>query len=142
MQMDLTWSAISAAHTTLKRWRALVNPYRNISVANNAEVLETINKDLDTPRLISLLRSAEKDMSRTSEEKAALFLYADKVLGLDLGRQEIIKPLPNDVAETFKQREIARREKNWEESDRLRKILESNGLIIKDTAATQEWEWR
>ena len=81
-------------------------------------------------------------MSRTSEEKAALFLYADKVLGLDLGRQEVIKPLPNDVAETLKQREIARREKNWEESDRLRKILESNGLIIKDTAATQEWEWR
>jgi cysteinyl-tRNA synthetase len=142
MQMDLTWSAISAAHTTLKRWRALVNPYRNISVPNNAEVLETINKDLDTPRLISLLRSAEKDMSRTSEEKAALFLYADKVLGLDLDRQEVIKPLPNDVAETLKQREIARREKNWEESDRLRKILESNGLIIKDTAATQEWEWR
>jgi len=142
MQMDLTWSAISAAHATLKRWRALVNPYREVSVPKNAEVLETINKDLDTPRLISLLRSAEKDMSRTSEEKAALFLYADKVLSLDLGKQEVIKPLPNDVAETLKQREIARREKNWKESDRLRKILETNGLIIKDSAATQEWEWR
>ena len=142
MQMNLTWDAISSAHATIKRWRALVSPYNAISGSKNLEILQTFNNDLDTPNVISILRRAEKDSGQNQAQKAELFLYADKVLGLDLGRNDPIKPLAESLKLLLAQRDTARKEKYWAESDRLRQLLEEAGLIIKDSALTQEWQWR
>ncbi|CAB4892881.1 unannotated protein [freshwater metagenome] len=140
--MNLTWDAILSAHATLKRWRSVVGPFNAIAVPDNDEVLAALTSDLDTPHVISILRRAEKDPTLTQLQRAELFLYADKVLGLGLEREEVLKPLTEDLAQLLNQRQIARNEKNWKESDRLREILENSGLIIKDSAITQEWQWR
>lgn len=141
-QMNLTWDAILSAHATLKRWRSVVGPFNAIAVPDNDEVLAALTSDLDTPHVISILRRAEKDPTLTQLQRAELFLYADKVLGLGLEREEVLKPLTEHLAQLLNQRQIARNEKNWKESDRLREILENSGLIIKDSAITQEWQWR
>lgn len=136
-QMDLTWNSIEAAHETLKRWRLKMSQWSNdSSVTADAEIENAFNTDLDTSRAIMRLREIEKD---GSENKAALFRYADQVLALDLERPIEVKTLTPQMEELLKQREIARAEKRWSDSDQLRAQLEALGLEVKDTADGQIW---
>jgi cysteinyl-tRNA synthetase len=140
-QMDLTWDSIEAANATLKRWRR--NGFgKSVNYQSDQAVLEALNNDLDTPRVIQRLRNVEKDQSLGAYEKSEIFSYADQVLGLDLNREIVVPELPAELARLLADREVARSAKNWSESDRLRIELESAGLIINDTAAGQEWDLR
>jgi len=140
-QMDLTWDSIEAANATLKRWRR--NGFgKSVNYQSDQAVLEALNNDLDTPRVIQRLRNVEKDQSLGVYEKSEIFSYADQVLGLDLNREIVVPELPAELARLLADREVARSAKNWSESDRLRIELESAGLIINDTAAGQEWDLR
>jgi cysteinyl-tRNA synthetase len=141
-QMDLTWDTISAAHETLRHWRSLVTQSRANTLIRDEKIVQALCADLDTPRVIQLLRSIEKNPRLLGEEKAAHFLFADQVLGLDLAREESIQELSTELKMIVAQRAAARAEKNWEESDHLRSILEAKGLIITDSASGQEWQWR
>jgi cysteinyl-tRNA synthetase len=141
-QMDLTWEAISAAHSTLRRWRHLVSENPDIDPLSMNEILHTFNSDLDTPHVIQLLRAIEKNPEIAVGVKVGAFLFADQVLGLDLSRKEEDLELPAELAKIMQERVQARNKKNWKESDRLRGILEAGGLIIKDSATEQKWEWR
>jgi cysteinyl-tRNA synthetase len=140
-QMDLTWDSIEAANSTLKRWRR--NGFgKSVNYQSDQAVLEALNNDLDTPRVIQRLRNVEKDQLLSDTEKSEIFSYADQVLGLDLNREIVVPELPAELARLLADREVARSAKNWSESDRLRIELESAGLIINDTAAGQEWDLR
>ncbi len=140
-QMDLTWDAIAAANTTLKRWRRSgFGQGKNFNP--DQPTIDALNNDLDTPRVMQRLRSVEKDSNLTSSEKAEIFTFADQVLGLDLGREQVAQELPAELLRLLADREVARSTNNWSESDRLRTELESAGLIINDTANGQEWELR
>jgi cysteinyl-tRNA synthetase len=139
--MDLTWDSIAAANTTLKRWRR--NGWGNaINYSADLAIIESLNNDLDTPRVMQRLRSVEKDPNLSDKEKAEIFTFADQVLALDLGREVIVPDLPAELTRLLAEREVARSAKNWSESDRLRSELESAGLTINDTADGQEWELR
>jgi cysteinyl-tRNA synthetase len=140
-QMDLTWDSIAAANATLKRWRR--NGFgKAINYSPDLPIIEALNSDLDTPRVMQRLRSIEKDSNLSDAEKAEIFTFADQVLALDLGRDIVAPELPAELAILLAERETARSSKNWSESDRLRIELESAGLIINDTANGQEWELR
>ena len=136
-QMDLTWSSIEAAHETLKRWRMKMAQWSTDNeISIDAEIEHAFNTDLDTPKVIIRLRDIEKD---SSDNKAAVFRYADQVLGLDLERPIEKKVLTAQMQSLLDQRSTARTEKRWADSDRLRIDLESLGLEIKDTPEGQVW---
>lgn len=139
--MDLTWDSIAAANATLKRWRksgfGKATKYEPDQV-----IIEALNNDLDTPRVMQRLRSVEKNPNLSDAEKAAVFTFADLVLALDLGRELVVPELPAELSRLLAERATARSVKNWSESDRLRIELESGGLILNDTADGQEWELR
>jgi cysteinyl-tRNA synthetase len=139
--MDLTWDSIAAANATLKRWRRS-GLGQSTEIELDAEILAALENDLDTPRVMQRLRSVEKDQNLTIQERAAIFKFADKVLGLDLDREVVVLELTSVLAKLLADRELARSSKNWGESDRIRIELESAGLIINDTAEGQEWEIR
>jgi cysteinyl-tRNA synthetase len=140
-QMDLTWDSITAANATLKRWRRS-GLGQSTEIKIDAEILAALENDLDTPRVMQRLRSVEKDQNLTIHERAAIFKFADQVLGLDLDREAVVPELTSGLAKLLADRELARSSKNWSESDRIRIELESAGLIINDTAEGQEWEIR
>ena len=136
-QMDLTWNSIEAAHETLKRWRMKMSQWGSEqSMQIDPEIESAFNTDLDTPRVIMRLREIEKS---DSENRAPIFRYADQVLGLDLDRPLEVKVLTPQMKTLLDDRALARTEKRWTESDRLRVELENLGLEIKDTPEGQSW---
>jgi cysteinyl-tRNA synthetase len=138
--MDLTWASIEAADATLKRWRRKIKTWGTQVAVKDAEFLEILNNDLDTPKAIQYLRNIEKNEDLSN--RAALFLFADQILGLDLDREEVAKALTPEQEEIFKLRQIARNEKQWAKSDELRIKLEQSGLEIMDGPQGQSWNWR
>jgi cysteinyl-tRNA synthetase len=106
------------------------------AITIDSEIEDAFNTDLDTSKAIIRLREIEKD---SSDNKAAVFRYADQVLGLDLERapeQTVLTPAMQDLID---QRSAARLEKRWADSDKLRDELEKLGITIKDTADGQVW---
>jgi cysteinyl-tRNA synthetase len=136
-QMDLTWNSLQAADETLKRWRTKMSEWGSSKEAiSDQEIADAFSNDIDTPRAILRLREIEKS---NLEDKRGLFLYADQVLGLDLGRPIIARELTSQMQELLDERIKARSEKRWADSDELRVQLENLGLQIKDTAEGQSW---
>ena len=141
-QMDLTWEALEAANSTLRRWRNSIAAWGSeTSAIADAEVASAIKKDLDTPRAIVRLRAIEKDLQILAHDKRAIFLHADQVLGLELTRTAIKKPLSPEQASLLSQRAGAREGKNWSQSDLLRDELLAQGISISDGPAGQSWSW-
>ena len=136
-QMDLTWSSLQAAHETLNRWRTKMNEWGTSSdVLIDQEIADALSNDIDTPRAILRLREVEKN---ENENRRALFLFADQVLGLDLARPVAKKVLTEQMQKLLDERSKARLEKRWADSDQLRIELENLGMEIKDTKDGQIW---
>ncbi len=139
-QMDLTWASLEAAHTTLKRWRTLVHAGgADSEPIADQDFLNAIYADLDTPRALQRLRAIEKNSDLTAAEKTCIFLFADQILGLDLARPPVLRELTQSQIDLLKEREAARAGKDFDESDRLRALLEASGLQIQDGPQGQSW---
>ena len=139
-QMDLTWASLEAAHVTLRRWRMLVQSGQpHGEMIADQDFLTAIYADLDTPRALQRLRTIEKSTTIAPAEKAAIFRFADQVLGLDLIRIPEKRELTDLQSHLLSQREIARANKDFAESDRLRTLLEESGLEIQDGPQGQSW---
>lgn len=141
-QMDLSWDSIAAAHSTIKRWRKKLSEWGAATPNEDADFINAIMNDLDTPRAIMRLRDVEKDSGLSNSQKAGIFLFAEKFVALDLTRSEVIRELPQEAQALLDARVTARENKEWTESDRLRALLEEMGLEIKDGKGGQEWQWR
>ena len=138
--MDLSWASLEASHATLRRWRKQMSSWGDGLVPlEDEQVKSAILNDLDTPRAMQRLRSVEKSLEITPEDKRGIFLYADQVLGLDLNRQEALEALSPEIEGLLAQRALARASKDWQGSDRLRDLLEELGIIVSDTSQGQSW---
>ena len=136
-QMDLTWNSIEAADETLKRWRNKMAQWgTGTEITVDPEIEAAFNTDLDTSRAVMRLRDIEKS---ELADKGSIFRFADQVLGLDLSRPIIQKVLTSHMQKLLEERALARSEKRWSDSDRLRDELEALGLEIKDTPEGQNW---
>jgi cysteinyl-tRNA synthetase len=140
-QMDLTWKSIEAAHELLLRWRGKISVWASQEAHHDAlevdSVIESaIESDIDTPKILLRLRAIEKS---ELNNKRAIFLYADQILGLNLDAGVEEKTLTEQMKDLLEARSAARKEKRWSDSDELRIQLERLGLIIKDTPEGQTW---
>ena len=71
---------------------------------------------------------------KKSKQLMDLLVKFDQVLGFDLEYYEPKEEeLPEEILELVRQRDEARQNKNWAESDRFRDMLMEKGYIVKDT---------
>lgn len=146
-QMNLTWEVLSAADATLTRWRSRVAGWAEAPSAPmpeeaRARFQTAVSDDLDLPRSLQVLRDVERDAGLSDGAKMELFLYADRVLGLDLARSigAPREPIPADVLALAEQRERARAARDWAASDALRDAIREHGWSAVDTADGQRLE--
>jgi hypothetical protein len=89
-QADLTEQTLAEARATVGRWRLMVAQWaQSPSKPMPAQIAETVQSvfgDLDTVSALAVLRSLEADPDVPAGAKFETFLYADRVLGLDLPR--------------------------------------------------------
>ena len=140
-QMDLTWDSLKAADATLRRWRAAITSWGTSTECKfDSEINQNISQDLDLPKVLIYLRNLERDKTVGEQDKRAIFLYADQVLGLDLDRPLILQSeLMGRELELFNARAAARAAGNWGESDRLRDELAELKIEVRDSKDGQSW---
>ena len=144
-QMDLTWNSISASHKNLNRIRERMQEWSqssgNVDKNYLAQFESALNEDLDTNKVLQLLRTLEKDETVSSGDKFQTILKFDEVLGLDLNHAPEAKrevEITPEIKALLETRAKARLEKNWKLSDEIRDKLITLGIGIKDSDIGQE----
>jgi cysteinyl-tRNA synthetase len=106
-----------------------------------SEIADSFNDDLDTPRAMILLRGIER-AELSAGEKRALFESLDPLFGLNLLLPQERKELTSELKILLEERAIARSNRDFKASDRLRDTLAKFGVEVRDTAQGQEWDWK
>lgn len=147
-EMNFTWEALQASQTALVRLREALaqikqQTQRTQLSDEKAETTTQLSQkfytalvnDLQTPQALATLWEVLKS-NIPSEDKYDLVIEFDRVLGLGLNEDPkfIHSEIPEHILQLVAQRDTARKKKNYEESDRIRKELESEGYIVLDTS--------
>lgn len=146
--MDLTWSAIEAADSTLKRWRRKYQEWRKEgSVADKAiaqglidEIISILSNDLDTPKAIIRLREIERDEALAGQTRADVFEALDQFFALNISQEREVRTLEADEQILLDERNLARANKDFARSDYLRDQLLLKNIRVIDTPGGQSWE--
>lgn len=140
-QINFTFEAMDAAKVALNRLREgyLKHSEGTEEVSDELikeyeeKFLEAINDDLNMPVAMSVVWDVVKNPIK-SKKLQNLLLKFDEVLGLDLKNyQKQENVLPEEIINLVNERNEARQNKNWAESDRIRDILIEKGYTVKDS---------
>ena len=104
---------------------------KNIEGAKK-QFLEIVNDDFNSSRSVSFLWEILRDNQLNGAEKYELAIDFDRVLGLDLDKEEEVK-ISHNVKKLVDEREKAREKKDWKMADELRKKINKEGYSIDDT---------
>ena len=91
---------------------------------------KVVEDDLDIPKALQVLWSLLRDEKANGKYQTVKEM--DEVFGLKLLEKEKFD-VPKKVIGLVKEREIARREKNWKKSDELRDEIKKLGFSVDDT---------
>lgn len=142
-KLNFTWQSLKAAQNALDN---LYDQYREIHNNNTAkgekntkirkyekEFLAAINDDLNTPKAMAIVWQTIGDGRLSAIAKKQPLLKFDKILGLGLAKLKPLK-IPQKIRDLAEKREKLRINKQFIQSDILRKKIESLGYKIEDTA--------
>lgn len=150
---NFTWDALEASQTAYMRLKRAMHTFKKemrwwehvLGSDHKPSVRafhEYLADDLNTPKALAHIWNIVKDESLTSAQKYKTLLMCDRVLGLNLHKPEKHtqeNQLDDDIQSLLDARKVARQEKNWQESDRLRDVLEQeHNIIVRDTTSGQE----
>jgi cysteinyl-tRNA synthetase len=152
--LNFSWEAMENAQDSLKALRKKIEPFVDIegkitsvdAKQWSVKFRASIGDDLNSSAAIGVLNLMLADFSLEASEKAALIKEFDSVLGLCLlekakkaehSEEEIAK-----IEALIQERNTARADRNFAESDRLRDILLSFGVVVKDSKYGTSWEWK
>jgi cysteinyl-tRNA synthetase len=159
-QFNFTFEALDAAKKAIER---LANFQRRLREANGkgeAEELQQLvekvqtcfggamDDDLNVSVALASLFDFVRDINNLLDANAlskaeaanvhALISKFDKVLGVI--PQPIEETLPQEAQELIRQREEARKAKDWKTADAARAKLKAIGIILEDTAQGVRWK--
>lgn len=151
--LNFNWEALESARDANKSLHKKTDPLIGKATAIESEAArkfkqdfkEALGDDLNVPKALGVLNSMLRS-DLPEGERAALVQDFDKVLGLrlDIPREEFEKK--QDDVDTAKiealieERTLARKAKNWAESDRIRDELAAMGVAIKDSPTGTTWQ--
>ncbi len=141
-KLNFTWEGIDAADKSLIKLKEAYDKHNNGSeVISQEEIdnyktrfLEAINDDLNMPVAMSVVWEVAKNPNK-SKQLAEVLLDFDRVLGLKIDEkvEDNNEDIPEEIAQLVEERKIARENKNWAESDKLRDLIKEKGYIVRDS---------
>ena len=139
-KLNFTWDGIEAANVALTRLRdgyqkhlvGIADVSDDVITDMENRFHQAINDDLNMPLAMSVVWEAIKYPDKSSKI-AKLLEKFDTVLGIKITEKKEEEKIPQEILDLVEQRKIARTEKNWAESDRLRDLITQKGYSVKDT---------
>ena len=142
-KLNFTWESMESSDKALER---LKNGYKSHlkgtddvedEIINEYEEKfhKAINDDLNMPLAMSVVWEVVRN-EKKSPKLAKLLIKFDTILGLKIDEDNEStkeKEIPEEILMLVDERKVARENKNWEESDRLRNLINEKGYSIKDT---------
>ena len=139
--LNFTFEGAKAANTSLIRLKEGYQKHLNGNEKVEDEVIKefeekfhiAINDDLNMPIAMSIVWDIVK-YPKKSKDLANLLLKFDDVLGLKIDEKiDNAQDIPEEIIKLVEERKIARENKDWNLSDKLRDIIRAKGYNIKDT---------
>jgi len=164
-KLNFTEEALKGAEKTIQNMREFISRLREVQGSGeNPEVKELVERakrifeeslddDLNISPALSgifeLMREINKRMDEggIGKKDAELVLKTmegfDRVLGLRLMETPrvwfTLEEAEGEIKEMLKERERLRKERNWEEADRIREKLREMGILVEDTPEGPRW---
>lgn len=135
--MVFSFEGLEAAQVALNKLRKLVEDVLEegkVEEGYQKLFVEKISDDLAMPEVMALVWKLVKDEKVLPADKKATLLGWDRVLGLNLGKKQIVEEIPEEILKLAEGRKVAKSVKNWAEADLLRDKITSLGYSIEDTA--------
>ncbi len=137
-KLNFSWEALEAAANGLQSLREEV---WKLEAGDGAvhqdyhhQLTAAINDDLNMPKALATLRTLLKDSALNDATKRATALVFDEVLGLHLAAERVVEAIPQDILELAKQRDEAKKAKDFATADALRAQIEEAGYSVVDLA--------
>ncbi len=137
-EMNFTFQALEAAQNALDRLRREIAAYPEGSVLNKAyeeQFKAAIDDDLNMSKALSVLWEVVRSDVPVAEKAATIFKM-DEVLGLSLKDSKSIvrmkEKVPEEVQGLLDEREKLRKEKKFEEADKIREKIIAMGYKVED----------
>jgi cysteinyl-tRNA synthetase len=100
----------------------------------NDKFIEAISNDLNLPQALAILWEVVNDNELNNDDKYTLTQKFDCVLGLNLDSAQANPiEIPEEIQKLINMRDEARKNRDFAESDNLRKQIEDLGFAVKDT---------
>lgn len=152
-QLNFTFEGLDAARATLTRIADFVHRLKSLEIdrgdpigmeirATRSAFKEALFDDLNLAQALAVFfafmrsihqRCDAKQLGQDGAVEILAFLKEiDAVLGLIPFEQELGE-IPIHLLEALKKREAARKEKNWEEADKQRALIQASGYQIEDS---------
>ena len=139
-KLNFTWEALDSSSKALQKLR---EGYRKHLEGNDVieedkvneykeQFLEAINDDLNMPLAMAIVWEVIK-RNEKSKQYAQVLLDFDRVLGLEIDKENEVQELPDEVKNLIEERKKARENKDYEKSDELRNKIEKMGYKVKDS---------
>ncbi|MEK7389530.1 MAG: cysteine--tRNA ligase [Elusimicrobiota bacterium] len=135
-QLDFTWESLEASKTARRRLKDAAALIRDESPKPgwadvSTKFKQALADDLNAPLALAVVWDALKSDLPAGAKKAFLEV-ADSVLALSLFQLEAQAVIPGNILELLERRAAAKAKKDFEESDRIRREIETLGYMIKD----------
>ena len=139
-KLNFTFEGAMSANTSLQRLREGYKKHLEGTEDVEEEVISdfeekfhsAINDDLNMPIAMSVVWDVVR-YPKKSKALANLLLKFDGIMGLNINKEEEREELPEEIQKLLEERKIARENKDWELSDKIRDIIKEKGYIIKDS---------
>jgi cysteinyl-tRNA synthetase len=126
--LDFTDKAVDDVRKAINKFRNAIGDNKHSQIKD--EFLECLADDMNTPLYISKMHHYA-ELAHNSKDAQEALLGACELIGLDLKATAL--QIPDAVKSLAEERQKARDNKNWAESDRLRDEIQKYGYTIKDT---------
>jgi cysteinyl-tRNA synthetase len=146
---NFTWEALGASKNALEKLRIQVASLksqgdRTVLSPEKEKKVETfrndfmmaVNDDLNTPKALAVIWEMLKS-NISSGDKYDLAMSFDEILGLKLdqkGNADVA--MPDEIKTLLAKREELRKEKKFDEADKIRKQIEDAGFGVKDSSVS------
>ncbi|KON33444.1 MAG: cysteinyl-tRNA synthetase [miscellaneous Crenarchaeota group-6 archaeon AD8-1] len=158
-QLNFTFEGLESASRAIERLRNFLRRLQetdgqscNKEIEKKIEIVkkdfcDALNDDLNVSVMLAVLFDFIREINNLLDENLIRREDAEKIIDVMKGFDSVLGiigdldkcSLPKEAEILIKEREEARKNKNWSKSDKIRKKLKNMGIILEDTPHGIRW---